>query len=117
MCNELFATRIKNKNAPVIQQVKHRIMKENESNYFQYRNLITAGQWHLLKAIANEETLQQPYNKTIISQYNSGSASIVKRSLDALLQKELIYIDHSAQEPFYAVYDKFFMRWLQHLKI
>ena len=88
-------------------------MQEKEAVFFQYRNLLTVTQWQLLKAMAEEERVVQPYNKKFINTYNLGSSAIVKRSLESLLQKEMIYRDTSISEPYYAVYDKFLMRWLQ----
>lgn len=117
ICNEIFATKIKHITSDILQDVKFSIIKENEGNYYQYRTLLTSSQWHLLKAIANEEKLQQPYNKKFIGQYQLGTAAIVKRSLEALLQKEMIYYNTTVEQAYYAVYDKFLLRWLQHLKI
>jgi len=113
LCHELFANQQKNIQPTTIQQVTYKILTEKEGTYFQYRNLLTATQWQLLKAIAIEEKVIQPYAKQFINTHNLGSSAIVKRSLEALLDKEMIYKDSSIKEPYYAVYDKFLMRWLQ----
>lgn len=113
LCHELFANQQKNIQAATIQKVTYKILTEKEGTYFQYRNLLTATQWQLLKAIAIEEKVIQPYAKQFINDHNLGSSAIVKRSLESLLQKEMIYKDTSIAEPYYAVYDKFLMRWLQ----
>ena len=113
LCHELFANQQKNIQATTIQQVTYKILAEKEGTYFQYRNLLTATQWQLLKAIAIEEKVIQPYAKQFINYHNLGSSAIVKRSLESLLDKEMIYKNSSIKEPYYAVYDKFLMRWLQ----
>ena len=112
-CHELFLQNQKNIQAATLQAVKQKIMQEKEAVFFQYRNLLTVTQWQLLKAMAKEERVVQPYNKKFINTYNLGSSAIVKRSLESLLQKEMLYRDTSISEPYYAVYDKFLMRWLQ----
>ena len=114
-CHELFLQNNKNIQAATVQAVKQKIMQEKEAVFFQYRNLLTVTQWQLLKAMAKEEKVVQPYNKKFINTYNLGSSAIVKRSLESLLQKEMLYRDISISEPYYAVYDKFLMRWLQAL--
>ena len=55
--------------------------------------------------------------KEFIGRYQLGSAAIVKRSLESLLQKEMIYYNSSIEFPNYAVYDKFLMRWLQQFSL
>ena len=91
-----------------------RILKLNEPNFYQYKNLLTAAQWNLLCALAKEEQVTQPTAKKFINQYKLGTPSLVKRGLDALLLKELIFYNSSVEQPYYEVYDKFLMRWIQH---
>ena len=93
------------------------MLQEREAIFFQYRNLLTAKQWQLLRAIAKEDKVFQPYTKSFIGRYNLGSSAIVKRSLEALLQKEMVYKNTSIEQPYYAIYDKFLLRWLQHTKL
>ena len=112
-CHELFLQNQKNIQPATLQAVKQKIMREKEAVFFQYRNLLTVTQWQLLKAMAKEEKVTQPYNKKFINTHNLGSSAIVKRSLESLLQKEMLYRDTSINEPYYAVYDKFLMHWLQ----
>jgi hypothetical protein len=90
------------------------ILKSNEPIYYQYKNLLTSGQWSLLCALAKEERVSHPTSKKFISKHNLGTPSLVKRGLEALLNKELIYYNSSVEQPYYEVYDKFLMRWIQH---
>lgn len=117
LCHELFNTGIKNIQPAQLQAAKLKLIQEREGTFFQYRNLLTATQWQLLKAIAREETVTQPYSRDFIGRYRLGSAAIVKRSLESLLQKEMIYYNSSIAAPDYAVYDKFLMRWLQQFSL
>ena len=116
-CHQLFLQQQKNITAATLQQVKQQIMQEREAVFFQYRNLLTNTQWQLLKAMAKEEKVEQPYNKKFINTYKLGSSAIVKRSLESLLQKEMLYYNSTIANPYYAVYDKFLMHWLQQLTV
>jgi uncharacterized protein len=113
LCHELFAggaTVIKKSNILLALGV---ILMDNQGTYFQYRNLLTAAQWNLLKALAKEGKVSQPYSQNFIYNYRLGNAAGVKRSLESLLEKEMIY--HNISEPlaYYEVHDKFLLRWLQ----
>lgn len=112
-CNELFEYKEKNIQMQTLQVIKQKIEVERVGVFFQYRNLLTSVQWNLLKAVAKEVKVFQPYNKTFINTHKLGSSAIVKRSLDALLDKEMVYRVMDQEKPYYAVYDKFLMRWLK----
>ncbi|KAF0238987.1 MAG: ATP-binding protein [Sediminibacterium sp.] len=111
-CHELFQLPNKKIELNNVQAIKQQLILENEGVFYQYRNLLTPSQWHLLKSIAKEIKLYQPYNKHFVTNYNLGSSAIVKRSLQSLLEKEMIYRDNAIKDPYYTVYDKFLLRWL-----
>lgn len=114
LCHEIFAKGIKTiKTETIIQTINH-ILIDNEGVYFQYRNLITPAQWNLLKAIAMEHKIEQPYAQKFMYKYNLGTSANVKRGLEALVEKEMIYYNAGVERPYYEVYDKFLMRWLQY---
>lgn len=114
LCHQLFLGDQTNINTDTILATIGKILKGNEGTYFQYRNLITSAQWNLLKAIAVEETVIQPYSKQFINKHSLGSSAMVKRGIESLIQKEMIYYNAGVEQPYYEVYDKFLMRWLQH---
>ena len=115
ICHQLFATNSKNITLQDTQLICKKALEDNAPTFFQFRNLLTASQWHLLKAIAKSEKLFQPFAKEFISKNNLGSSAIVKRSLESLLQKEMIHFNNTEQVTHYAVYDKFLLRWMQYL--
>ena len=89
------------------------ILKEQENVFFQYRNLLTAPQWKLLKAVAKEGIVNQPTGSTFIGKYNLGNPASVKRSLEALVSKEMVFREDSNNGSHYQVYDCFLSRWLE----
>lgn len=113
LCNRIYAT---NKKSITIEDVRKtclEILHQNEHVYFQYRALLTSPQWKLLKAFAIEETITQPHANKFISKHELGTSAMVKRSLDSLVQKEMIAVTFTESGIEYTVYDKFLMRWMQ----
>ena len=113
-CFTLYAKNISPIELPDVHKTAMEILKLNESIFFQYKNLLTAAQWNLLRAIAKEEKVIQPQSKNFISKHQLGTPALVKRGLDALMEKEMIFYQSGVEKPFYEVYDKYLMRWLQH---
>ena len=113
-CFTLFTKNKVNTTLVEVHETAIDILKLNESTFFQYKNLLTTAQWNLLRAIANEEKVYQPQSKFFIGKYFLGTPALVKRGLDALLEKEMIFYQSGVEKPYYEVYDKFLMRWLQH---
>lgn len=113
LCHYIFAQGKKNIDEPYVRQMCASVLEEQENTYYQYRNLLTTAQWLLLKAIAKEEVIAQPYSQDFIQTHQLGNAANVKRSLESLLDKELIYEVIENGQKSYSVYDKFFLRWLQ----
>ena len=113
LCNQLFGAGIKNITTENVHATCVEILAQNENTFYQYRNLLTTAQWDLLVAIAKEEKVKKPHSVEFIKKYQLGTSSLITRGIESLLAKEMIYYDTGIQEPYYAVYDKFLMRWLQ----
>jgi len=114
LCNCIFATGIKNIKIEEVHTAINNLLEEHEHIFFQYRQLLTTMQWDLLKAIAIEEKLYKPSSKKFISKHNVGTPSNIQRTLEALLNKEMIFKDHDNGGAFYSVYDCFLSRWFEH---
>lgn len=112
-CSALFNMPLKKYTLKDAHETAISILKLNENTFFQYKNLLTQAQWNLLKAIAKEEQVFQPQAKTFIAKYQLGTPALVKRGIDALLNKEIIFYNIGVEKPYYEVYDKYLMRWLQ----
>lgn len=112
-CYSLFAQNKKENTLDDAHETALSILRLNESIFFQYKNLLTQAQWNLLCAIAKEEKVMKPQAKQFIATYNLGTPSLVKRGLEALLKKEIIFYNSGVANPYYEVYDKYLMRWIQ----
>lgn len=91
-----------------------KIFKENEAVYFTYRELLTGPQWSLLRAIAKEGRVTAPTAMNFIQRYELGTPATVKRSLESLLDKEMIFRENTSEGSYLQVYDLFLSRWLEY---
>lgn len=112
ICHELYAMRIKKIKIKHVHECLKQILLENEMVFFQYRTFLSSNQWDLLKAIALEEKVSQPYSNSFIKKYNL-SVTGVKRALSSLMEKDMIFFHSGLELPYYEVQDKFLRLWLQ----
>lgn len=115
ICNRLFASGIKTISRDIVKQECNLLISEHEQLFFQYRNLLTLMQWNLLGAIAKEGRVYQPTAKAFIGKYKIGTPANVRRGLEALLNKEMIFRENDKDGTYYSVYDLFLSRWLENL--
>ena len=115
LCNRIYASKTKHIDLHVVKTACDAILKESEGTFFQYRNLLTTGQWQFLNAMALEDTLYQPSSKEFLHKHNITTPSNVPRLINALLQKEMIYQAEEDGKPYYRVYDCFLSRWMERL--
>jgi AAA+ ATPase superfamily predicted ATPase len=113
LCNKVYAQNTKNIDIETVYIACDSILKEQENIFYQYRNLLTKLQWRLLIAIAKEDQVSQPTGINFISKYHLGNASSVRRSLLALIEKEMVYEISSKDQTYYSVYNCFLSRWLE----
>jgi AAA+ ATPase superfamily predicted ATPase len=114
LCNRIFASESGLITSETWKQQAARLLQEQEIVFFKYRDLLTKHQWQLLKSIAHEGEVYNPTSKDFISKYDLSSSATVLRSLQALLTKEMIYLDYTQDGiKFYSIYDVLFRRWMQ----
>jgi hypothetical protein len=113
LCNYIFSMKINNIDIDVVKRAMDGILKENESFFFQYRQLLTPAQWNYLIAIAKENEVSQITAQKFISKYNVGTPANSRRILKSLIEKELILENLSKEGSTYQVYDVFLSRWLE----
>jgi len=113
LCNKIFAQGSANVTINQVYKACDSILEEQENIFFQYRNLLTSPQWKLLKAIAKEDKVYQPTGIKFISTYQLGNPASVKRSLESLVNKEMVYKKITHDTSYYQVYDCFLSRWLE----
>jgi len=113
LCNYIFSMKCNNITVDVVKAAMVDILKENESFFFQYRQLLTPDQWNYLIAIAKEDEVAQITAQKFLSQHGIGTPANSRRILKSLITKELILENISNEKPIYQIYDVFLSRWLQ----
>jgi hypothetical protein len=108
VCNKLYETgnQISKEN---YKNVQREILTGREPFYLEHRNMLTHHQWQLMKAIARSDGANMMTSGSFIKQNGLTNASTIKRGVESLLQKELIF---QKNDNFY-IYDVFFSRWLE----
>jgi len=115
LCNVLYASGYKHITLTEVYKIATEILKLNEGTYYQYRSMLSKPQWSLLRAFAKEERVLQPHSAAFLQTYMLGTSSSLSRGLNALMEKGLVYHNTSVAQPYYSIYDKFLMRWMQRL--
>lgn len=110
VCNHLYEKGIKKIGEEHVNAVFHQIITDFEPQYINYRNLLPAHQYSLLKAVAVEDGVVQPTAGSFIAKHGLTSPSSVSTSIKALADKEMIIYDSGK----WNVYDVFFSRWLEY---
>ncbi|MDQ3048739.1 MAG: ATP-binding protein, partial [Bacteroidota bacterium] len=113
VCNRIYSTDIKLITLEVARQECSNLLNEQTTQFLQYRNLLTSGQWNLLKAIARENKVYKPTARKFLADHPVGTPANVQRALEALLTKEMIFKEQDQKGSYYCVYDCFLSRWLE----
>ena len=114
-CHRLFESGVKKIGREAIDQIKYKILKENEMVFYNYQRLLSPQQWKLLKAVGVEGLVHAPTSAAFIQKFQLGAHSTVRLSLEKLLDLDMIYeiIDVHTGKSSYAVYDVFLGRWIR----
>jgi len=112
LCNYIFSIKANTIDIEIVKKAMADILKENESYFFQYRQLLTTDQWNYMIAIAKENEVSQVMAQKFISKYKIGTPANSRRILKSLIEKELILENLSREKPYYQIYDVFLSRWL-----
>ncbi|HJX72139.1 MAG TPA: hypothetical protein VJ346_09310, partial [Bacteroidales bacterium] len=113
ICNKVFAAGIRKIEPDAVHKICSDILAEQETLFYQYRQMLTSVQWNVLRGIAKEDKLYQPNSKDFIQKYRIGTPSNVQRAIESLLHYEMIYRGHDDHGVYYRVYNVFLSRWLE----
>jgi AAA+ ATPase superfamily predicted ATPase len=114
LCNCLYSTGELLITRELWQSEAMRLIKETETVFFNYRELLTNTQWTLLKALGSEDKVFSPTSKDFLQKYHLGSSATVIQSLKSLIKKELVFKDFNEDgKAFYSVYDLLFQHWIR----
>lgn len=107
ICNRLFGDYTSVEKSD-LQIIFRQILEQQKVIFSNYQKILTRTQWTVLKTVAQEEPLSNPYSKEFVQKYNLGAVSSVRTALKALEKSELVIKD----EEHYLVHDVQLARWL-----
>ena len=116
LCNEVFMISRKTVTMEDVFAAMRNLLMAGREYYLEIQRLISAHQWNLLKAIAKEEYVRQPTASAFIRKHGLTSGASVLKSLNALVEKELVLITNTTDGPVYSVYNVFLSRYLEILQ-
>ena len=116
LCNEVFMLSRKTVTMEDVFAAMRNLLMAGKEYFLEIQRLISAHQWNLLKAIAKEESVRQPTSSAFIRKYGLTSGASVLKSLNALVEKELVLITNTTDGPVYSVYNVFLSRFLEILQ-
>ena len=110
LLNQLFALQKNNYSMQDVENLIGDILEEENATFKTYCEVITKGQLRLLKAIAVEKKVSEPFEANFMKRHNLTAPSSVRLALKSLADKMLILKDDDGS---YFVYDRFFSLWLR----
>ncbi len=115
LCHTIYANGQKNIDLPEVKKACGQVLSQREPVYLQYRKMLTDKQWDFLIAVAKEGSVRQVTAADFLKRYKIGGASVSKRLVESLCEKELLNAEVSLDGIEYSVDDVFFSRWLENL--
>ena len=110
ICNLAFYKTTKKLNLLNAIQITDNYIETHKVDYIGISRLLSDNQLKVMKAIAKEKNVKKPTAVDFLIKHQLPSASSTLQSLNALLNKEMIYED---EYDGYRVYDVFYMRFLE----
>ena len=112
LCHDVFEHRQKKVDMEDVNSSCDRLLKLNEPYFLQYKQLLTAGQWNFLIALAKGEVITQPYANDFLKKNNIGATAVARRQLTTLIDKDLVFEETTRDGTIYRVADMFLLRWM-----
>ena len=113
LCNEVYMRSSSVITITNILEAERRILDANRDRFLELQRLLTAAQWKLLKAIAQEGSIQHPTSSSFIQKYHLVSGAAVSKNVMSLIEKELILVENDGSKDSYCVYNVFLSRYLE----
>ena len=106
LCHTIYANGSVSITIEDVKKACEQLMKQSETVFLQYRQMLTDKQWNYLIAVAKEGSVQQITASAFLKDHNIGSPSVSRRLADALCE---------LAGTTYSVSDVFLSRWMERL--
>ncbi len=113
LCHTLYNMATDKVDVQLVKEAATQILQSDSVVFGQYQQMLTAGQWNLLIAIAKEGEVSQITARPFLRKYRLGNPSSVNRTVASLVEKNIL--DESPEEgkTTYSLNDVFLSRWLE----
>ena len=115
LCHTVFANGSKTVTIDDVKIACEQLMKQGETVYLQYRQMLTDKQWDYLIAVAKEGSVQQITASAFLKAHKIGTPSVSRRLADALCEKGLLNDDIAINGTTYSLSDVFLSHWMERL--
>ena len=115
LCHTIYANGSVSITIEDVKKACEQLMKQSETVFLQYRQMLTDKQWNYLIAVAKEGSVQQITASAFLKDHNIGSPSVSRRLADALCEKGLINDEITLAGTTYSLSDVFLSRWMERL--
>jgi len=115
LCHTIYSNGSCNITIEDVKKACEQLMKQSETVFLQYRQMLTDKQWNYLIAVAKEGSVQQITASAFLKDYKIGSPSVSRRLVEALCEKGLINDEITLAGTTYSISDVFLSRWMERL--
>ena len=113
LCHTVYDMAHDKVDVALVKRAAARLLMSDAVVFGQYRQLLTAGQWNFLIAIAKEGEVSQVTSRQFLSKHRLGNPSSVSRIVPALVEKNLLDENIANGKTIYSLNDVFLSRWLE----
>ena len=113
LCHTVFNMAKDKVDLGLVKEAAAQILQSDSIVFGQYQQMLTAGQWNLLIAVAKEGTVSQITARSFLRKYHLGNPSSINRSVASLIEKNMLDETVVEGETIYSLNDVFLSRWLE----
>ena len=113
LCHTVFNMAKDKVDLGLVKEAAAQILQSDSIVFGQYQQMLTAGQWNLLIAVAKEGTVSQITARSFLRKYHLGNPSSINRSVASLIEKNMLDETIDEGETIYSLNDVFLSRWLE----
>ena len=113
LCHTVFNMAKDKVDLGLVKEAAAQILQSDSIVFGQYQQMLTAGQWNLLIAVAKEGTVSQITARSFLRKYHLGNPSSINRSVSSLIEKNMLDETVVEGETIYSLNDVFLSRWLE----
>jgi len=115
LCHTLYDNGKKTIDLAEVKKACDQLLKQNETVYLQYRQMLPDKQWNYLVAVAKEGSVRQITASGFLKRNQIAGASASRQMAEALTEKGLLNAEATLEGTIYSVGDVFFSHWLERL--